>query len=221
MSKDLVIFGTGGFAREVHQLVEDLNRDSTRWNFLGFLDGNPERHGVEVHGFPVLGDLDWLGEHQKESLIIAVGSTVVRRKLVHQVRERYGNSFATLVHPLAWIGNRVALGEGSIVCAGTLITTDIQIGQHVILNLDCTVGHDAQIEDFVTVAPSVNISGNVRVGQGSDLGTGSAIIQNVQIGNWTIVGAGSVVVRDLPANVTAVGVPAKPIKEHPEGWYKE
>lgn len=84
MSKDLVILGTGGFAREVHQLVEDLNRDSTRWNFLGFLDGNPERHGAEVHGFPVLGDLDWLGKHQKASLIIAVGNTAVRRKLVHQ-----------------------------------------------------------------------------------------------------------------------------------------
>ena len=123
-----------------------------------------------------------------------------------------------MIHPLAWLGNRITLGDGTVVCAGNLLTTDMTIGRHVILNLDCTVGHDAVVEDFVTVAPSVNISGNVAIGVGCDLGTGATLIQGVTIGHWTTVGAGAVVVRDLPANVTAVGVPAQPIKERPEGW---
>ncbi|MDQ7794916.1 MAG: acetyltransferase [bacterium] len=214
---DLVIFGTGGFAREVHQVVEDINKQAFTWRFRGFLDSEPARHGQELHGYPVLGGGEWLAAHPGVAVAVAIGSPAARWR----VAESLGSpKWATLVHPRAWIGNRVALGEGVIVCAGTLVTTDLTIGRHVILNLDCTVGHDAQLGDFVTAAPSVNISGNVRVGPGCDLGTGSNVIQDVAIGGWSIVGAGAVVVRDLPANVTAVGIPARVISQRQEGWYR-
>ena len=110
------------------------------------------------------------------------------------------------------MSDRVFIGEGSIICAGSIITVDIRIGKHVILNLDCTVGHDACLEDFVTVYPSVNVSGNVLVEECAELGTGTQIIQGKKIGAQTIVGAGAVVVKDLPEKCTAVGSPAKPIK---------
>ena len=51
-------------------------------------------------------------------------------------------------------------------------------------------------------------------------GTGAAIIQGITIGEWTIIGAGAVVVDDIPANVTAVGIPAKVIKTREERWYE-
>jgi len=215
MLKDLIIFGTGGFAREVHQIVEDLNKDFTQWNFLGFLDDNLDKHGLEVHSFPVLGDRNWLEHYPNVYVVVGVGNPRARAGIVKRIREVVPNPlFATLVHPLAWVGNRVEVGEGSVICAGNLITTDIRINQHVILNIDCTVGHDAVLGDFVTVNPSVNISGNVIVGNGTELGTGSAVIQGITIGEGAIIGAGAVVVKDLPSYVTAVGVPAKIIKEH-------
>jgi sugar O-acyltransferase (sialic acid O-acetyltransferase NeuD family) len=219
--KDIVIFGTGGFAREVHQVIEDINQEKNMWNFLGWLDGNAELHGQQVHGLPVLGELDWLDDRPDVAVVVAVGNTAVKRRLVRRAEAVGHRRFATLVHPLAWLGNRVAVGDGTVICAGTLVTTDIQIGNHVILNLDCTVGHDAIIDDFVTVAPSVNISGSVHIEEGVDMGTGSVVIQGRRIGHWSIIGAGAVVVRDIPANVTAVGAPAKPIKERAEGWQDE
>ncbi len=219
--KDLVIFGTGGFAREVHQIVEDFDQDKSAWSFIGFLDGNPESHNKEIHGFPVLGGAEWLAGRHGVAVVVAIGGPAGKRKLVEQIRAVDETSFATLVHPLAWVGNRVSLGEGVVICAGTLITTDIRIGNHVILNLDCTVGHDSCIEDYVTVAPSVNISGCVKVGEGCDLGTNSTVIQGITIGHWSVVGAGAVVVRNIPSNTTAVGIPAKPIKERPEGWQEQ
>ncbi|MWK60345.1 transferase, partial [Pseudomonas otitidis] len=94
----------------------------------------------------------------------------------------------------------------------TIITVDIKIGNHVIINLDCTLGHDDIIHDYVTIYPSVNVSGNVEVGECSELGTGMQIIQGKIIGNETIVGAGAVVIRDIPDKCTAVGNPAKVIK---------
>lgn len=218
---DVVIYGTGGFAREVHQVVEDSNAQEQRWNFLGWIDDDAESVGREVHGLAVLGGAAWLAEHPQVGVLVGVGATPARLRIVRSIREVSGNPFPTLIHPLAWLGNRITLGDGTVVCAGNLLTTDMTIGRHVILNLDCTVGHDSVVEDFVTVAPSVNISGNVAIGVGCDLGTGATLIQGVKIGHWTTVGAGAVVVRDIPANVTAVGVPAQPIKERSEGWQEE
>ena len=150
---------------------------STRWNFLGWIDDDTQRIGREVHGLAVLGGADWLADHPRVGVLVGVGATPSRRRIVRSIRGSSGNPFPTLIHPLAWLGNRITIGDGTVVCAGNLLTTDITIGRHVILNLDCTVGHDAVLEDFVTVAPSVNISGNVAIGVGCDLGTGSTLIQ--------------------------------------------
>ena len=108
----------------------------------------------------------------------------------------------------------VSFGKGCIICLSNVLTVNIQIGDFVIANLDCTVGHDAIIEDFVTLYPSVNVSGNVHIETCVEVGTGTNIIQGKKIGEHSILGAGSVVVKDIPANCTAVGAPAIPIKVH-------
>lgn len=217
--KDIVIFGTGGMAREVHQVVEDLVADGAPWNFLGWLTDAEDEHGTEVHGVPVLGGRAWLKDHPGTFAHVGVGSAVGRRKIVLDLEARGQRDWATLVHPRTWVGNRVEIGPGTIVCAGSNLTTDLSIGNHVIVNLNCTITHDSRLADFVTAAPGVSISGNVLVGEGTDLGTGSTILQKISIGAWSIVGGGAVVSRDLPGDVTAVGVPAKIIKERPEGWH--
>ncbi len=218
--KRLAIFGSGGFAREVHQLVLDLNDRAPTWDFVGFVDDDEAKCGTGVHGYPVLGGSAWLAENPEVWCAIAIGTTQAKRRVALRLQSLGVTSFATLVHPRAWVGNGVQLGAGSIVCAGALVTTDIRIGNHVILNIGTTVGHDAVLADYVTAAPSFNISGNVNVGEGCDLGTGGAAIQGVAIGPWSIVGAGAVVTRSLPANVTAVGVPARVVKERAAGWHE-
>lgn len=217
--RDIVLYGSGGFAREVLQILLDVNDEQPTWTVLGFLDDDPGALGQDIHGYPVLGGSDWLLGRPEVQVSVAIGSPHIKRRIVNRLAEQGHTAYATLVHPRAWIGRRVQLGSGVTICAGTCVTTDIQIGDHVILNLDCTVGHDSILGDFVTAAPSVNVSGNVEVGEGCDLGTGSVVIQGKSIGEWSIVGAGAVVVKDLPANVTAVGAPASPIKTRPDGWH--
>ena len=106
----------------------------------------------------------------------------------------------------------VNIGSGCVVCAGVMITTNVQIKDFVILNLQCTVGHDCIINNYAAFMPSVNISGEVNVGEGVYVGTGAKIINQIQIGEYSTIGAGAVVVKDIPAHCTAVGVPAKAIK---------
>lgn len=217
--KPLVVFGVGGFGREIHELLEDINEASGGWETVGFLDGNPQIQGTVVHGLPVLGGVDWLREHRGTAVALAVGSPVAKARLVHELRSS-GAAFPTIVHPTAIIGRRVELGEGTIICAGTIVTTDARIGSFATVNINATIGHDVKICDLATIAPGVHVSGDVRIGEGADLGTGSTIIQGIQIGEWSVIGAGASVIRDVPANVTAVGVPAKVIRERSAGWQR-
>ena len=210
--KKLVIIGASGFGREVAWLVERINKMKATWDLIGFVDDDEEIQGQNINGYPVLGKLNWLNEQENEIyLVCAVGASKVRKMIVSTLKNV---KYATLIDPSVIMSERVTIGEGCIICAGTIITVNIEIGSHVIINLDCTVGHDVKINNYVTLYPSVNVSGNVCLEECVEMGTGSQIIQGLKVGNNTIVGAGSVVVKELPQNCTAVGSPAKAIKFH-------
>jgi sugar O-acyltransferase (sialic acid O-acetyltransferase NeuD family) len=216
----LAIYGTGGLAREVLELVRNINARTPTFEPIGWLDDDAARLGTTLKGLPVLGAIeDAVDPRAPFDVVIGIGNPPVRRRIAARLAALEVASPA-LVDPRAWTGHDVAWGPGCVVCAGALITTDVRLGHHVFVNLGVTVGHDAVLEDFVTVAPSVSVSGNVHIGEGADLGTGAVVIQGVRVGAWSIVGAGTVVVRDVPANVTAVGVPAKVIRERPAGWHE-
>lgn len=209
--KDLYIIGAGGFGREVAWLVERINAVEPTWNLKGFIDDNETLWGTTEDEYPVLGGSSCLLQTKNAYAVCAVGSAATRKRIVEKIET--GNiKFATLIDPSVLYSKRVKIGDGTVICAGTILTVDIEIGRHVIINLDCTLGHDVQIGDFVTMYPSVNVSGNTVLGEGVELGTGMQIIQGKKIVPQVIVGAGSVVVRDIEESGTYVGCPAKKIK---------
>lgn len=213
--KKLFIVGAGGFGREVLWLAERTNEVSPIWEIMGFLDDNEAFQGTMQDGYPVLGRCNHLENLKEEAYaVVAIGSARVKRAVVKKLTG-YGNiHFATLVDPSVLHSEYVEIGEGSIICAGTILTTNITIGNHVIINLDCTVGHDVVVKDYATIYPSVNISGKVTVGEEAELGTGSQIIQGKSVGDRTIIGAGAVVIKDIADDCTAVGSPARAVKYH-------
>lgn len=214
----IVIIGVGGFAKEVHEiLINKLSWFDESNRFVGFLDDNSNLHDINFQGHKVLGGIEWLNDNIDTNVIIAIGNPSVKRKIVNKLNKMGHDKFLNVIDTNAVIGENVKLGKGAIVCANTIITSDIVIGNFVTLNLACTIGHDSIIEDFVTVSPGVNISGNCTIKEGVDFGTGAVIIQGKEVGEWAIIGAGSVIVKDMPANTTCVGNPAKVIKEHKEG----
>lgn len=211
--KDLIIFGASGFGREVAWSVERINKVSLTWNLLGFMDDNESIQGSEINGYRVLGKSDDINKYSDAYFVCAVGASRTREKIINKMREVNPNvKFGTVIDPSVEISDLVTIGEGTIICAHTIITVNISIGNHVIINLDCTIGHDAILSDFVTLYPSVNVSGITNIGYCSELGTGMQIIQGKTVGEYSIVGAGAVVVKDIPAKCIAVGSPAKPVK---------
>ncbi|MFQ6015891.1 MAG: acetyltransferase [Anaerolineae bacterium] len=216
----VVILGAGGHARETLGIFNDMNRKENRWQVLGFIDEDKANHGRVLDGVPVLGDLSWFSDMDKSQVkvICGVGDNPARRQMVEKALA-LGLQFCSAISPLAHISPHAELGKGIMIFAYTAINTHAKIGDHTIINLGCTVSHDTIIGDFCNINPGVHLAGNVKVGEGCDIGMGANVIQGVQIGSWSVVGAGAAVVSDLPANVTAVGVPARIIKTREEGWY--
>ena len=211
--KDLIIFGASGFGREVAWAVERINKVSPTWNLLGFLDDSDEIQGTNINGYRVLGKTDDVLYYPDAYFVVAIGASRIREKIVSNMKVVNPSiKFGTVIDPSVEISEYVTIGEGTIICAHSIITVNINIGSHVIVNLDCTIGHDAILQDFVTLYPSVNVSGMTNIGHATELGTGMQIIQGKNVGDYSIVGAGSVVIKDIPAKCTAVGSPAKPIK---------
>ena len=211
----LAIYGAGGFGREVLTLINDINKICNKYDVLGFYDDGHSA-GEVINGYKTLGGIDALNSVTESiSIVLAVGSPSIKRSILEKIINPYVK-FPTLIHPSVMIGDEkyVSIGQGCIICGGTIITTDIIINDFVILNLSCTVGHDTVIGRYSAFMPSVNISGEVQIGEGVYVGTGAKIINQLSIGSDTIIGAGAVVAKDIPSSCTAVGVPAKVIKYH-------
>lgn len=213
--KDIVIVGAGGFGREVKFIIDRINSIKKTYNLLGFYDDNSDLPDV-INGVPFLGDLESLiSAKNPMSVVLGLGDPTIKNKVVTRLMASDSLSFPNIIDPNAVIGgDAINIGKGNVICSGVIMTCNIDIKDFVTLNLSCTVGHDTVINDFSSFMPSVNISGEVVIEKGVYVGTGAKIINLLSIGEHTIVGAGAVVAKSLPANCTAVGIPAKPIKFH-------
>lgn len=211
----IIIIGAGGFGREVKFLIDRINQQEMTFDILGFVDDNTDLDKT-INGIPYLGTVEKVVEFQEVvNVVLGIGIPDIKKKIINRLKSNPNLRFPTIIDPSAIVGkDNVKIGQGTVICAGVVITCDITIDEFVTLNLQCTVGHDTKIGRFASFMPSVNISGEVVIEESVYVGTGSKIINQLEIGKQTTVGAGAVVAKSLPPNCTAVGIPAKPIKFH-------
>jgi sugar O-acyltransferase (sialic acid O-acetyltransferase NeuD family) len=210
--KSIVIWGIGGHAREVAQLVADIEaHQAGTWALKGFLvDKDATTQHPKTLPAPLLGGLEWWAAQSDVWVVVAVGNPKLRRQIAERMlAAKPRTQFATLVHPMAWAVKTAQVGEGSVVFAKTCLSDQVQIGKHASINLACTLSHDTVLGDFVSLGPGVNLCGGVTVASHCELGAGATVLPNVQIHEGVMVGAGAVVTRSLASGVTAVGVPAR------------
>lgn len=216
----VIVLGAGGHGREVASYISAIAARVGGVELAGFVDDltpvGPVGSVSILGGFAELAA--FLADRRGDMFqyITAVGDNAVRRQLVARVEGLGAPNMAvwTLRHPRAVIGNDVCVGEGTCLAPGSIVTTRVRLGRHCIVNTNASVSHDSVVEDWVNINPGAVVCGNTRLGEGSYIGAGATVIDGVTIGEWSIVGAGAVVTADVPAGVTAVGVPARVIKHH-------
>lgn len=205
--KKLVIVGAGGFGKEVAWMAKRCGRE-----VLGFLDSTPDKQNTQVMGVEVLGPFDKANEYLDCEFVIAIGNPRSRKKIVDDFFHGNQYHFATLIDPSVIIGMDVLIEEGSVICAGSILTVNIEIGKHTIVNLNSTIGHDVRIKSFVTIAPNVSISGNVILDDYVEIGTNATVREKLYIQEGAMIGMGGVLTKDVPENHVMVGNPAKLLK---------
>jgi len=210
--RDLVVVGGGGHGRELLGVIDTINAVEPTWNVLGVVDdgigpGDVNRERLERLGTPLLGTLEWLGDHPT-AFALGVGTSATRRALVDRLGTSAGSA-PTLVHPAASVGEDSHLHEGVVVYERSVITTDVTIGAHTHLNVACVVQHDSVVGEFVQFSPGVLINGDCVIGDDVFLGSGAIVTRGCTVGAGARIGAGAVVLDDVPAAVTAVGAPAR------------
>jgi sugar O-acyltransferase (sialic acid O-acetyltransferase NeuD family) len=212
-----LVIGAAGHAQEVAWSLREQVRAAGGQCELRFFDDRV-RPGPLPSGLgDVVGTIDDVREHADDAaLVLGVGLPRLKVALVQRLAPLQ-LPWLTVVHPRATIGPNVELGEGSYVAAGAIVTVNVQIGRFVTVNMHCQVAHDDVVGTFATLHPDVHLSGNVSIGAGCELGTGSIVIPGRRLGDWAVLGAGCVAVRSLPGGATYLGLPAQAVGRH--AWF--
>jgi UDP-perosamine 4-acetyltransferase len=206
----VVVVGSGGHAK----VIIDILQSESKVELVGAISS--DRTQSTICDIPVLGDDSILPKLFSQGInhaFIAVGSNRLRAKLGKNVEE-IGFQLINAISPQAVLSARVKLGKGIAIMPGAVVNVDTQIDDYAIINTGATVDHDCRIGRYVHIAPGSHLCGNVEVGEGTFICVGSSVIDKSKIGEWAVLGAGGVVISDLPAYVTAVGVPARVIKNY-------
>lgn len=214
--KRMVIVGAGGFAREVRWLAEEITRagGSAKYEFVGYVVSDPGSVSEYDSKDEILGDFNWLKENSNawDCLALGIGNAAPRCKVANELEAIYGPDYwPTLIHPTVRMdSSSVNVGHGAMLCANVVATVGIRIEPFAMVNLNCTIGHEAVLGRACTLNPSVNISGGVELGEAVLVGTGAQILQYLSVGAHAIVGAGALVTKPVARETTVVGMPAKP-----------
>jgi len=191
MKKALI--GFGGHAREVMAQIGK--------KLVCFVDDE-----YVVEGSKSISEFD----PKKYKVMIAIANPEIRKQILLKLPKN--TKFFNWIHPTSLVLNNVEIGEGSFIGAYSIVTTDIKIGNHCILNRMNQIGHDCVIGDFFSAMPGAIVSGNVNIQDSVYLGSNSSIRENLTIHKDTIIGMNASVIKDITEPGVYVGVPSKKIK---------
>lgn len=206
MSNGLILVGASGLAREV--LAAGIA------GVTGIADDNAALHGTQISGVPVIGAIDAVAGSEAH-LLVCVGPSASRRRVVQRLTAAgvSDDRFATFVARSARVGRTSTVAPGSILLDNVTVTADVRIGRHVVVMPNCTVTHDDELDDFVTLAAGVALGGTVHVREAAYIGMNAAVRQGLRIGAGSTVGMGAAVIADVPEGEVWVGVPARELGE--------
>lgn len=199
-SYDVVIFGAGGHAKVVVDIVEQARERFC----ISIVDQDKRRTGESFCGYTIHASLEDVSRDNYK-VIVAIGCNIVRKKIYSEIL-LMDRDFFSAIHISAIISSKATVGSGTVIMPGVIVNADAHVGRHCILNTKCSIDHDCSIEDGVHIAPGATLCGNVVVGEGSFIGAASTILPNLKIGRNVIVGAGTTV-RENIADNTKVYVP--------------
>lgn len=212
-SLHLVVVGAGGHGRETSNSALLQLAGSRTHKLVGLLDDNP-RPDIEKLvgelGLEILGTHRWL--YSNDALYtLGIGTPAVRKALDFELSS-WGRRAWSVVHPGATIGKSNRIGEGVVMAQGAVVTTNVELGRHVHLNVNASISHDSTIGSYSTISPGAVVCGSCVLEEEVYVGANACVLPGVSIGRGAVVAAGACVVSDVDPGQTVIGVPARPFR---------
>jgi len=209
----MLIIGAKGFAKEVLEVVHQLNQLE---NLVFYDDVNNEGPEKLFGQFPILKTIKEASNYFKtvdNRFTIGIGNPILRKQLYYKFTA-LGGKYISTISPLATIGSYgVQIGIGTNVLSGAVFSNSTTIGVGCIVYYNSIITHNCEIGDFVEISPSGTILGRCKIGSYTQIGANATILPDVKIGANVIVAAGAVVTQDMPDNCMVAGIPAVIKKE--------
>lgn len=203
--RKIAIIGAGGHAKVVLDAIRQIVRHNPVYEVAGFVDD--VSGATQWCGYQVVSDIERL---DAEHFIVAIGDNQVRNKKFESL-SAMAYIPETIVHPSAILASDVEIGPGTVIMAGVVVNVGTKVGANCIINTSSSIDHDCKIGSHSHIAPGCILAGNILVGDGGFLGTGTKVIPRIEIGSWVTTGAGTVVIRNVPDGKKIVGVPARTV----------
>lgn len=212
--KKIVLYGAGGFGKEVAAIIETINEYKPMYELLGFVDdGAGFRIGNIINGYPLLGRKEWILEHKDEVYCTCtIGNARVKASIQRELTKQ-NVMFETIIAASSRIGKYSEIGRGCVFYGNVSISVNCKIGDGVLLNQGCNIGHDVVIGNYTVIMPNTGISGACKIGEEVSIGGHAFLIPGKKIGNRATIAAGSIVFTNVREGSLVLGNPAKRMKE--------
>lgn len=214
MTKPIIIYGAGGFGKEISLLINEINEVNLTWEILGYLDDGIPVGTFIKHG-SVLGGIDFLNAYQNE---VAVVFSIANAGILKTIVEKITNPkvyFPNIISPGVkfYEIESVKMGQGNVLINGCRLSCDVELGDFNLLNGFVAIGHDVKIGNYNIFSPSARLSGSVILKDQNFFGVNAIVLQGVTIGSNTKVGVMSVIMKDTKDGYLYFGNPARKVLE--------
>ena len=209
--RPVVFLGAATGFHEIAEIIYDINRVKKCYELVAILDDNPEKHGKELGGVKISGNLELAHRWKEAFFVFGIGSVQNRMKR-HEIIQRLNiptERFLTLVHPNAKIYPDVKIGAGAIVHSGVVVGNGTEIGDFAITTFNTVIGPYCKIGRFVMVTTSVVCLTGVEIGAGAFIGAGSCLGEGIKIGPGAFIGMASALARNVEPGAYVLGNPPR------------
>lgn len=204
-ARRVILVGAASFAEEVSDLAAAAGFEVAAW-----VEGLDRSVADAGHDPPIL----WVDDQaafEPDLPILPAFASVKRMRIVRRLVGE-GRQLATLIHPSAVVSPLAIIEPGCVVCPLVVVGARSRIGEGTILNRGALVGHHTEIGRYSFLGPGANVAGKVALGEQVYVGAGAVVRDHLNVGDRAVVGMGAVAVKDVPADVTVVGVPAAQLR---------